>query len=92
MPGILGPGVLALIRVNNHSKSFVLFFDFFLSGSGIKLKDIIRIIELLVGKSLQFYIWLQSFGLNRFVFDSIYFLAIVVDLLPYFIVFFHSLI
>lgn len=92
MPGILRPRVLTLVRVNNNCKSLVLFFDFFFSGSGIELKHIIWVVKLLVGESLQFYLWLESLGFNRLVFDSIDFLAIFVDCLSYFVVLLHSLI
>lgn len=91
MPGILRPRVLALIRMEYHSKGLVLFLDLILSGSGIQLEHVIGIVELLVGQSIDLDISLQRLGLDGFVLDSVDLPRVVGDLLAGLVLLLHSL-
>jgi len=91
-PSIFSFGVFAFIRMENNGEWFELLFDFFLSCICIKLQNIIGVIEFLIGEPFKFGLHLQTFAFDVLKPNWVYVFAILINLLPSFISFVHSLI
>lgn len=71
MPSVLCSRVFAPIRMQNQRKGLVLFLNLILSSSAFQLKDIIRVVKLFIGESIDLRIRFQDLSLDGLVFDGV---------------------
>ena len=82
VPGVLGPWVFALVGVQKNRKVPELLFDFFLGGGSVQQEDIIWVVELVVGETVELYLHFHWFPEDGLVLDRVDLLGQLRHLLP----------